>query len=96
MISDYLEKAKEIRDLVKLHGIVFKAKPSLKRALQAFCYECNGFERVDCESRSCPFYMYNKYSKLPPKLWWLYPSRLWRTFRDKKVYYKNSITKKHR
>lgn len=41
----------------------FKAGKRLTRgqAMKAHCYECNGFEAVDCQGTDCAMYQYMHY-----------------------------------
>lgn len=52
-------------------------KESYKTRIQAFCHECSGGERTDCEVISCPFYSLRNSSKREATEWWLYPKRQW-------------------
>lgn len=52
---------------------------SRKRAMTAFCWECNGgtSHAPDCMDAACPLYPFRKKSKQKPKLWWMEPSKTW-------------------
>ena len=49
-------------------------KPTMKRAVLAFCHECLGYYQdgiVDCENTRCPLYQWMPRRKLEPDTTWL-------------------------
>lgn len=52
---------------------------SRKRAIQAFCWECNGgtSHAPDCNDTACPFYVFRKKNEGKPNLWWCQEAGKW-------------------
>lgn len=51
---------------------------SMRRAINAFCWECLGALSVgDCKAPACPLYAFRKKNTNKPNLWWMEPHSDW-------------------
>lgn len=79
--STCTEECAKMEACRRLRGKLFSPTRGLsrKRAIQAFCWECNGgtSHAPDCKDTACPFYVFRKKNEGTPNLWWTQEASKW-------------------